>query len=54
MLGKLAWADRQAQETWPHTSGAMAWMMWGPQNARYTPPKVLRGLAEALASVMGP
>ena len=29
-------------------------MMWGPQNAKYTPPKVLRGLAEALASVMGP
>ena len=54
MLGKLAWADRPAQETGPHTSGAMAWMMWGPQNARYTPPKVLRGLAEALASIMGP
>ena len=54
MLGKLAWADRPARETGPHTSGAMAWMMWGPQNAKYTPPKVLRGLAEALASVMGP
>ena len=54
MPGKLAWADRPARETGPHTSGAMAWMMWGPQNARYTPPKVLRGLAEALATIMGP
>ena len=54
MLGKLAWADGPARETGPHTSGAMAWMMWGPQNARYMPPKVLRGLAEALASIMGP
>ena len=54
MLGKLAWADRPAREKGPRTSGAMAWMMWGPQNARYTPPKVLRGRAETLASVMGP
>ena len=40
LLGKLVWANCPSRETSPHTSGPLAWMMWGPQNAKYTPPKV--------------
>ena len=44
LLGKLAWADRPSREKSPHTNGPLAWMMWAPQNAKYTPPKVLKAL----------
>ena len=54
LLGKLAWADRPSRKTSPHTSGPMARMMWGPQNAKYTPPKVLKALGQAIATTIGP
>ena len=54
LLGKLAWADRPSRETSPHTSGPMAWMMRGPQNAKYTPPRVLKALGQAIAMTIGP
>ena len=28
-------------------------MMWGPQNAKYTPPKVLKALGQAIATTIG-
>ena len=46
--------DRPSRETSPHTSGLVAWMMWGPQNTKYTPPKVLKVLGQAIATMTGP
>ena len=54
LLGKLAWADRPSRETSPHTRGPLAWMMSGPQNAKYTPSKVLKALGQAIATTIGP
>ena len=54
LLGKLAWVDRPSRETSLHTSGPLAWMMWGLQNAKHTPPKVLKALGQAIATTIGP
>ena len=54
LLGKLAWADRPSRETSPHTSGPLTWMVWGPQNAKCTPSKVLKALGQAIATTSGP
>ena len=61
-----AWVGRHWQR-WPgidlvrkfffkisHTSGPLAWMVWGPQNAKYTPPKVLKALGQAITTTIGP
>ena len=44
LLGKLGVGRPTIPRDEPTTSGPMAWMMWGPQNAKYTPPKVLKAL----------
>ena len=54
LLGKIAWADRPGREAMTHTSGPMAWLMWGPVQATYTPLAVLKALGEAIASTLTP
>ena len=54
LLGKQACADHPFCETSPLTNGPLAWMMWGPQNTKYTPPQVLKALGQAIARTFGP
>ena len=54
LLGKIAWADTPGREAMTHTSGPMAWLMWGPVQATYTPPALLKALGEAIASTLTP
>ena len=44
LCGKLVWASRPGRGAMPLFSGALAWLNWGPQQSKYTPPAVLRGL----------
>ena len=54
LLEKIAWADRPSREAMTHTSGPMAWLMWGPVQTAYTPQAVLKALGEAIASTLTP
>ena len=54
LCGKLVWASRPGRGAMPFLSGALAWLNWGPQQAKYTPPAVLRGLMEAIALSLTP
>ena len=54
MLGKVACADRPSMEAKIHATGPVAWMVWGPQNAGHTPPKVLTSLGKAIAHTITP
>ena len=54
LCGKLIWASRPGRGAMPFLSGALAWLNWGPQQAKYTPPAVLRGLMEAIALSLTP
>jgi len=53
-LGKIAWADRPGREAMTHTSGPMAWLMWGPVQTAHTPQAVLKALGEAIVSTLTP
>jgi hypothetical protein len=53
-IGKLHWMGRPGYGLGPFLAGATAWKLWGPVNAKYTPPNVLRGLAEAFAFAFCP
>ena len=54
LCGKLVWASRPGRGAMLFLSGALAWLNWGPKQAKYTPPVVLRGLMEALAIAVTP
>ena len=54
LLGKLNWASRPALGAHPFLSGSYLWLHKGPQKAHFTPARVLRGLAEALAISLFP
>ena len=50
LLGKLAWACRPGRSPGPFLSGAHLWLRHGPKTARFSPPHLLRALAEGIAS----
>ena len=54
LCGKLIWASRPRRGAMPFFSGALVWLNWGPQQAKYTPPAILRGLLEAIAVSLTP
>ena len=54
LVGKIIWATRPGRAAYPFLAGCFAWLKWGPTMAPYTPPKVLRGLMEAMALAMHP
>ena len=54
LCGKLIWVSRPGRGAMPFLSGALAWLNWGPKQAKYTPPAVLRGLMEAIAVSLTP
>ena len=54
LLGKLNWAVRPTLGAHPFLSGAYLWLHRGPRFSHYTPARVLRGLAEALALSLYP
>lgn len=54
LVGKIIWATRPGRAAYPFLAGCFAWLRWGPEVAAYTPPKVLRGLMEAMAVALHP
>ena len=48
LLGKINWMLRPGRGAAPFLAGSYTWLHVGPPAAKYTPPKVLRGLLEAL------
>ena len=48
LLGKINWMLRPGRGAAPFLAGAYTWMLVGPATSKYTPPKVLRGLLEAM------
>ena len=54
LVGKLVWATRPGRAAAPFLAGCFAWLHWGPCQARFTPPKVLRGLLEAISIALHP
>ena len=54
VIGKTLWAATPGRQALPFLQGPMAWPIWGPPCAPYTPPRVLRSLCEALAVSVAP
>jgi hypothetical protein len=54
LMGKLVWATRPGRAASPFLAGSYAWLQWGPPRSRFTPPKILRGLLEAIAIAFHP
>ena len=49
LVGKFLWAAAPGRLTLPFLQGPIAWSVWGPPCAPYTPQNVLRLLCEVLA-----
>jgi hypothetical protein len=54
LIGKLIWATRPGRAASPFLAGCFAWLHWGPTRSKFTPPKVLCGLLEAIAIACHP
>ena len=54
LLGKLNWAVRPSIGAHPFLAGAYLWLHKGPRASHFTPARVLRGLAEAIAFSLYP
>jgi hypothetical protein len=54
LIGKLIWATRPGRAASPFLAGSFSWLHWGPFRSKFTPPKILRGLLEAIAIAFHP
>ena len=49
VIRKVIWASAPGRQALPFLRGPMAWSIWGPPCAPFTPPNVLRSMCEAIA-----
>ena len=54
LLGKLMWTTRPRVAAMPFLEGSYAWLIFGPETSKYTPPAILRSLAHAISTFVRP